>query len=261
MPRGFLPRWCRRGRTHRSRGDLEAGSGRSLAAPESGAVGGLIVGCPRRPASPAAAGRSRRATKPSSVLLKAIVNGLVLNSRVPTGSNWTPRFMLSVGSPASCVVSIVDSQPWTLTLNRKGPFGDAQIWEVAHVSLMTIPSSRLGSAGSVVEYRRVGSRPSMVPSDEESRRHRPSTTVTKGSWSSKRSRSRDLPCHRLLPLSGQMVRAIIGRRWVQKRGHVHLLPSQSWRSCGLVPAGLMVVTTSRSPVLITETLSEDKLAT
>ena len=56
------------------------------------------------------------------------MNGLVLNSRSPTGSKLTPTFMLSVRKAStSCAVSIVDRQLWTFTLKRKGPFGEEQV--------------------------------------------------------------------------------------------------------------------------------------
>ena len=73
-----------------------------------------------------------RTTNPSGAeRLKATANGLVLKSRMPTGSKLTPTFMLSVvpgpKASASCTVSIVERQLWTFTLKRNGPFGDEQV--------------------------------------------------------------------------------------------------------------------------------------
>ena len=60
--------------------------------------------------------------------MNASANGLVLNSLVsPATSKLTPSFMLTVLISTSCVVSIVDTQLCTLTLKRKGPFGEEQV--------------------------------------------------------------------------------------------------------------------------------------
>src|SRR5262245_5048820 len=99
--------------------------------PGSLALSGGLIGGDR---SSFSVTRSRRfvaptAMNPSSAdCLNATANGLVLNSFLPTGSKLTPTFMLSVvNASAFSLMSIVDRQLCTLTLKRKGPFGDEQV--------------------------------------------------------------------------------------------------------------------------------------
>lgn len=81
-------------------------------------AGGLMEG---RPVLSSVTRRRRsvapRATNPSGFdCLKAIANGLVLNSLTPTGSKLTPAFMFSVVNAATpFVMSTPDRQLWTFT--------------------------------------------------------------------------------------------------------------------------------------------------
>src|SRR5262249_1229035 len=95
-------------------------------------------------------------------------NGLVLNSFLPTGSKFTPTFMLSVGNASDFwSVSIVERQLCTLTLNRNGPFGDEQVpGTYARSPLIVIDSSRFGKPPETLSKTVVsGSRLSVLPSD------------------------------------------------------------------------------------------------
>src|SRR5262249_1712380 len=136
----------------------------------TGEAGGLMVGRPL----PSRVMRSRRsvaarATNPSAVeRLKATAIGLVLNSFFAAASLATPMFMLSVGNFSSrWSVSIVERQLWTLTLKRKGPFGDEQVFGIyATLPRSTICSRTLGNAPVTLSKTLVsGSRPSVLPSD------------------------------------------------------------------------------------------------
>src|SRR5262245_10652892 len=92
--------------------------------------GALTVGTPLASSSTRSSRLvAARATKPSFALcLKATASGLVLNRRLPIGSKFTPRFIFKVGtSSVLFVISIVDKQLWTLTLNRDGPLGEEQV--------------------------------------------------------------------------------------------------------------------------------------
>ena len=116
----------------------------------SSAVGALMVGAPlasrttrTRPSVPP------RTTKPSSaVRLNAIAIGVVLKSFWPTFSNWTPLFMLSVSPVSTRVVTLNTlSRPWTLTLNRNGPLGEAPtLGTYALAPLIAMPCSTFGNA-------------------------------------------------------------------------------------------------------------------
>jgi hypothetical protein len=167
-PRGFCPPMTSAG----SGWTISSGSFSSIRMMLPGSIafcGGLMVGTPW---ASSVTRRSRlvaaSAMKPSAAeRLKATMNGLVLNSRVPTGSKLTPTFILSVGkASSSCTVSIVDKQLWTFTLKRKGPFGEEQVLEMyAMEPRMTIDSSRLGNAPDTLSNIIVsGSRARVFPS-------------------------------------------------------------------------------------------------
>src|SRR5437773_6713463 len=133
-------------------------------------AGGLMEG---RPVLSSVTRRRRsvapRATNPSGFdCLKAIANGLVLNSLTPTGSKLTPAFMFSVVNAATpFVMSTPDRQLWTFTLKRNGPFGEEHVpGTYAMLPQMRTLSSRLGNAPETLSKVCVsGSRFNVLPSD------------------------------------------------------------------------------------------------
>src|SRR5262245_64219451 len=134
-PRGFFPpsTSCRSSLSERSVADRSWI--RTIFDGSCALAGGLMLGAP----AVSSVTRSSRlvaatATKPSAAdRLKATANGFVLNSFTPTGSKFTPSFMLSVPISVSWAVLIVDRQLWTFTLNLNGPLGEEHVPETYEI--------------------------------------------------------------------------------------------------------------------------------